>query len=329
MSDKFPTVEIPLDKTDIPQDARQHKSEKLESLAQDMKDQGQIQAIVVCANADRYEVVVGVGRVLAARKLGWPQIKAEVRDGLSDFDKARLTYSENEEREDADPFYQASQLQKMMQAKGYTQVQLAQELGQARSNLAIYLSLLKVSPAFRELSSRLDIPVTHLNQLLRLPNEADQMALAQECKDKDFSVRQLKAFVDQKLGLAGSSPKGHKGNGKGAHLGGNQPSGPDPLAEVWPPILANTDIGPKDSWGVSYKGADKWEFWSKAPSPYSLGALAVWFQRMGQALETELRRQQTEMAAASPAVAAAPAEEPMDPEIAAMVARQAAKGRIL
>src|SRR5207302_9398158 len=65
-----------------------------------------------------------------------------------------------------------------------------------------------------------------------------------------------------------------------------QPTPPDPLAEVWPPILSDPSIGPAGSWGISYKGGDTWAFWSKAPSPYSQGALAVWFRRLADALET-------------------------------------------
>src|ERR1700736_6121233 len=97
------TLWIDLRLIDIPEDARQHDPEKLGELTSDMAAQGQLQEIVVVpvsseqsagsrndvpANgspltADRFEVLAGVGRTLAARKLGWEKIRASVWVGVS------------------------------------------------------------------------------------------------------------------------------------------------------------------------------------------------------------------------------------------------------
>ena len=201
---------IALAQIDIPESARPHTPEDQESLAQDMAKVGQLQEIVVAAKGDRYEVVAGVGRTLAARKLGWEKIRCLIKEGLSDFEKARITYAENEEREDADPFYQAAQLQKMMKAKGWTQDELASEIGQAESNVKVYLALLKVSPEFQTGARRLALSISQLREILRLENDQDRIKLAQETHDKDLSVRALKALVDKQLNKAPKAEKSTK-----------------------------------------------------------------------------------------------------------------------
>jgi ParB/RepB/Spo0J family partition protein len=285
-----PTVLVELDRLDIPQDARVHKPEKLESLAQDLKDQGQIQAIIVCPHGDRFEVVVGAGRVQAARKLGWTQIKGEVREGLTDFDKARLTFSENEEREDADSFHQADQLQKMMKAKGWSQGELAAHLGQGLSNVKIYLALLGADPAFREVASRLATPITHLNQIQRLNDPKEQIQLTQQTHDKDLSVRQLKALVDQKLG------KVEKKGVKGTQRSGESPVEPDPLGDFFPNLMMNPQIAPMGSWRA-YRGPVKllspkgptamgWHFEVAIPGITPKADFKRFFQKLSEAIDT-------------------------------------------
>src|SRR5690242_13585689 len=100
-------MDIALAHVDLPADARPHDPQALSQLTLDMEKQGQLQEIIVEKKGDRYVVIAGVGRTLAARKLGWEQIRASVKEGISDFERARITFAENEDREDANPFYQA------------------------------------------------------------------------------------------------------------------------------------------------------------------------------------------------------------------------------
>jgi ParB/RepB/Spo0J family partition protein len=218
-TDAAQTTWIDLNLIDLPADARTHDPEKLESLTQDMAAGGQLQEIVVSRNGDRYQVLAGVGRTLAARKLGWDKVRCLIKEGLSDFDKARITYAENEEREDADPFYQALQLQKMMKAKEWSQNRMAQNLGQARRNIQIYMSLFSLDPKVAEVARRLATPIGQLTELMRLTNLQDQIKLAQECHDKDLSVRQLKALVDKKVGNVPKAEKAVKPQGDLAWTG--------------------------------------------------------------------------------------------------------------
>src|SRR5688500_3748323 len=98
------TAWIELAQIDLPANAREYQESELLSLVNNMSMHGQLQEIVVTPKNDgalpqRYEVVAGVGRTLAARQLGWDKIRCSIRTGLSQFEKLRITFSENEERE--------------------------------------------------------------------------------------------------------------------------------------------------------------------------------------------------------------------------------------
>ncbi|MCB4790787.1 MAG: ParB N-terminal domain-containing protein [Elusimicrobia bacterium] len=61
---------------DLPKHVRQHDSGKVDELAQDMKEIGQLQDIVVAKKGEgRYELIAGQGRLLAAKRLNWAQIR--------------------------------------------------------------------------------------------------------------------------------------------------------------------------------------------------------------------------------------------------------------
>src|SRR5262245_40291322 len=133
------TMWIEINLIDLPSSSRQHDQDRINTLAQDMAKNGQLQEIVVTPKGDRYEVVAGVGRLAAAKELQWDKIRCFVRPGLSDFDKLFITFSENEEREDVSPIYQASLLKKM---KGdMTQEQLADKIGKERGTISQYLMI--------------------------------------------------------------------------------------------------------------------------------------------------------------------------------------------
>jgi ParB-like chromosome segregation protein Spo0J len=62
---------IRISEIDVPDYARQHQLEGVNSLSVDMGKNGQLQNIVLVKKADgRYECIIGNGRLEAAKKLG-------------------------------------------------------------------------------------------------------------------------------------------------------------------------------------------------------------------------------------------------------------------
>jgi ParB/RepB/Spo0J family partition protein len=216
-------VWVDLSLCDIRKDARFHPYDEVESLAKSMAVK-QLQNIIVCRAGDRSEVIVGVGRVLAARKLGWAQIRADVYEGLTEFQKLEMTFSENEDRENASPLYQA-QLLKAMQGSGseaLTQEELADKIGKTQANVNQYLSLLDLSPKiWGNITAVIKLGMRHFRQLNRLENKDDQWKFAEMAAAKGLSSSELGGLIDNQLGKTQAKgagrPKGDKNVGAAGH----------------------------------------------------------------------------------------------------------------
>ena len=94
---------IPLDKIDIPalNVRRREITADLTELAASMDKYGLQQPIVVMPRADRYSVVIGQRRYLAARHLNWPRIDALILNTTLDSTQVTLfSLSENIQRRD-------------------------------------------------------------------------------------------------------------------------------------------------------------------------------------------------------------------------------------
>src|SRR5437870_4929767 len=121
---------VPISQITVPQDARVHTPEDIDSRAQSMAKEGQLQNILLSKEGEQLVLVYGHGRLQSALKLGWDKIRADVGEGLTESQKLLMTLAENEEREDASPFYTAGLYQKMMDLEHLENPgQLADRLG--------------------------------------------------------------------------------------------------------------------------------------------------------------------------------------------------------
>jgi ParB family transcriptional regulator, chromosome partitioning protein len=209
---------------DLRKDARFHPDDEVEGVAKSIAVK-QLQSIAVCRIPDpanpggwRYEVIFGVGRVLAGRKLNWEKIRADVYEELSEFQKLQMIFAENEDRKNASPLYQAQLLNEMMKADNITQDQLAETMNKSQQTISDYLGLLKLSPkVWANTSTLVKFGMRHFKQLLRIENEDDQWKLAEIAREKGLSSSELATLIDKQLGVKSGKkagrPKGDKNVG--------------------------------------------------------------------------------------------------------------------
>jgi ParB family transcriptional regulator, chromosome partitioning protein len=243
-----------------------------------------------------FQIASGHRRWLAAQKAGLKEVPCLVQ-ALADERVAEGNITLNVQTERIPSLELARMVKGYMEQFKKTQEEAATTFGKTQSWVSELGGFLTLPAEVKENIATAILGRDQLRALKQCPKEV-QLQVAKEVKEGTTKPDQVEKRCRQ-LKLQGSAAR--QGSGSAKHPNADTPSRPiaDPLADLWPPLLANPAIAPQDTWGVSYKGEDIWAFWSKAPSPYSLGALAEWFQRIGQALEGELRRQQTEMAAAS------------------------------
>ena len=134
-------VSIPLKDINISEsNVRKTDIEKgLESLAENMRRYGLLQPIVVLQKGDKYQLLIGQRRFLAAKKLGWTEIQAMILGKLDPIKSTILSLSENIHRRDLPYRDMVEACDKLYE--GYHNVNLiAEELGVSPQTVQNYLA---------------------------------------------------------------------------------------------------------------------------------------------------------------------------------------------
>ena len=188
----------PLDKI-IPQrgQPRQHfDNEKLEELAQSIREHGVLEPLVVRRRqgGDDFEIIAGERRWRAAQKAGLREVLVVVRD-VSAKEAYELALIENVQRADLDPIEFAEALDRLVKEHSYTQETLAQRVGKDRSTIANALRLLRLPKTVRERVVNGELSEGHARALLGAPDDLALTNLAEKVVRGRLSVRQTEALV--------------------------------------------------------------------------------------------------------------------------------------
>jgi ParB family chromosome partitioning protein len=188
----------PLEKI-VPQSGqpRQHfDNEKLDELAQSIKEHGLVEPLVVrrVAGSDKFELIAGERRWRALQRANLREALVVVKD-VSPKDAFELALIENVQREDLNPIELAEAFERLVREHGYTQEALAERLGKDRTTIANALRLLKLPARVRSKVVVGELSEGHARALLG----AGEEALIEELSDRvlrgKLSVRATEALV--------------------------------------------------------------------------------------------------------------------------------------
>ena len=168
--------------------------EKLEELAESIRQHGIIQPLTVRKlSSGYYQIIAGERRWRAARLAGLTEIPAVIIEA-DDRKAMELAMIENLQREDLSPMEEAEGYKLLVEDYGLTQEQAAQRVGKSRSAVANALRLLALSPALRQMVEEGRLSAGHARALLPLPAALQEQAAATVLKN-DLSVRQTEQLV--------------------------------------------------------------------------------------------------------------------------------------
>lgn len=123
----------------------------IDRLAQSLSSNGQLSVVKVRpspAHHGKYELVFGHRRVMAARKLGWKTIRAEVVN-CTEQDLMVESLVENVEHEDLSDYEKALVFERMNSEFGKTYEEIGQMVGISKQHVSNYVSMLRLfSPPF-------------------------------------------------------------------------------------------------------------------------------------------------------------------------------------
>lgn len=178
----------------VNQPRKDFDEQKLNELAESMKQHGVLQPIILRKKGSKYELVAGERRWRAAAKAGLEKIPAIVKD-LSDSAVMEIALIENLQREDLNPLEEAQAYKTLMSGFGLTQDELSKRVGKSRSLIANTVRLLNLDTEIQILVSEDMITAGHARALLAVENKKDRIKLAKKISVENLSVRQTEEIV--------------------------------------------------------------------------------------------------------------------------------------
>ncbi len=171
------------------------EKEKLEALANSIKEHGLIQPIVVKKQSNgMYQIVAGERRWRAAKLAGLTEVPC-VEGEYTEKQVMELALVENLQREDLNPIEEAEGYRKLMDTFGLTQEDVAERVGRSRSAVANSLRLNGLSAKIKNMVIAGDLTQGHARALLSVEKESDRLAIAEKIVTEGLNVRQVEKLA--------------------------------------------------------------------------------------------------------------------------------------
>lgn len=178
------------------QPRKEFDGEKLDELAQSIKENGLIQPIIVRQSpVIGYEILAGERRYRASLLAGLRSIPAVVKQ-LSDQEMMVQSIIENLQRENLNPIEEARAYESLVE-KGFTHAEIADKMGKSRPYISNSIRLLSLPEQILSEVKNGKLSQAHARSLVGL-NKEQQDYFFQRIIEEDISVRKLEALLTEK-----------------------------------------------------------------------------------------------------------------------------------
>ena len=176
-----------------PRDSMEEAS--LSELAESIRTLGIIQPLTVRSMGyDKYQLIAGERRLLAAKKAGMKEIPAFIRVA-NDQEMLEMALVENIQRKDLNPIQIAIGFQRLTEECNLTQEQLSQRIGKNRTTISNFIRLLKLPPEIQVAIRNEQITMGHARALINIESVDNQMNMLRMILDRSLSVREVEDLV--------------------------------------------------------------------------------------------------------------------------------------
>ena len=170
--------------------------EKLEALADSIREYGILQPIVVKLNQNGfYTIIAGERRWRAARLAKLKEIPAVVKS-FDEKSEKEVALIENLQRENLNAIEEAAGIKELMEDYGLTQEVVARKLGKSRSAIANSVRLLNLPEKVKKAIKEEIISMGHARAILGLADEKQMTDVLEKIISGDFSVRQTEQYIN-------------------------------------------------------------------------------------------------------------------------------------
>lgn len=171
--------------------------EKIEELAESIKNNGLLQPIIVKKSLTGYIIIAGERRFRAFEMLGKENIPAIIKD-LSDEEMMVFSILENLQREDLSALEEANSYRQLMDSLKITQEELAKRIGKSRPYVANSVRLLKLPLELKDKLAQGLLTPGHAKTILGLKTKKQMLEVAYKVINENMSVRALENYINKK-----------------------------------------------------------------------------------------------------------------------------------
>ena len=146
-------------------------SEKLQELANSLKENGIIQPIIVTTKDEgEYELIAGERRLEASKLAGFSEIPVIIRS-VSPKEQLQFAIIENVQREDLTAIEEAKAYQQLNEEFKLTHAQISEIVGKDRATITNFIRLLKLSDNVQQMILNDQISSGHARTILQVDEE--------------------------------------------------------------------------------------------------------------------------------------------------------------
>lgn len=167
--------------------------EKLNELAQSIKEHGIFQPLILKKSIQGYEIVAGERRFRAAQIVGLEEVPAILVE-FTDNQMMEIALLENIQREDLNAIEEAQAYSMMMKKLDLTQEELSKRVGKSRAHIANTVRLLKMPKQLQNYVLEGKLSMGHVKPLIGLENKK-ALEVAKKAIEQELSVRQVEDIV--------------------------------------------------------------------------------------------------------------------------------------
>tara|TARA_B100001063_G_C16760826_1_gene555836 strand:+ start:697 stop:1554 length:858 start_codon:yes stop_codon:yes gene_type:complete len=173
---------------------------KLEELSNSIKRNGIIQPIVVRpkkGDPDKYEIIAGERRWLAAQRAGLHEVPVSILD-LNDVETLEVAIVENIQRDDLNPIEEAEGYKRLSDEFKYDHDSISKLMSKSRSHISNTLRLLTLP---KDIISMIQEGTLTSGQARPLIGLANASQIAEEVVSNNYSARRVEFIAKAKRGV--------------------------------------------------------------------------------------------------------------------------------
>lgn len=180
------------------QPRKKFSQEELNELSESIREYGVLQPLIVREKEGRYQIVAGERRYRASRLAQLTEVPVIIKE-LDDKETLEISLIENIQREELNIMELACGYSLLMEQFDYTQEEIANRLGKARTSITNILRLLTLTPYVQQKLRDQELTFGHARVLIAIKDIESQKETADLIIEKAMTVRESEKYVKDLL----------------------------------------------------------------------------------------------------------------------------------